>query len=88
MADVITPASPKGERWTLDELRGLLGGEPTIERFARGYTLAFVTDSTGPDNVAVAFATHGERTVRGAAVIMHMDQAPSEWWNEYSGGEP
>ena len=44
--------------------------------------------STGPENVAVEFATHGERTVRGSAVIMHMDHAPLEWWNEYSGGDP
>lgn len=79
MADVITPASPKGERWTLDELRGLLGGEPTIERVARGYVLAFFAGSTGPENVAVVLATHGERNVRGTAVLMHMDEAPPDW---------
>jgi hypothetical protein len=77
MADLLKPVRPAGERWTLNELRELLGGEPTIERFDRGYAIAFVGNHTGDENVAVIYASHGARHARGPAIIMHMDEAPA-----------
>lgn len=84
---LLQPTKPSGHRWTIEELTTLLGAPPTLERFDRGYVIAFVeTAAAGSaENLGASYAARGERAVSGPAVIMHMDETPAAWWAEYTG---